>query len=72
MVLQEEINIQESSASQKSNYAMPVRLCNGATFVRKKYYLVVSVFYSHTYPKILILIAVTLSHIIDIFMAPSN
>ena len=72
MVLQEEINIQGSITNQKSNYAMPVRLCTGATFVKKKYYLVVSVFYSHTYPKILILIAVTLSHIIHIFIAPSN
>ena len=35
MVVQNEINIQESSTNQKSNNTMLVMLCTGATFVKK-------------------------------------
>ena len=35
MVVQDEINIQESSINQKSNNTMSVMLCTGATFVKK-------------------------------------
>ena len=40
MVVQDEINIQESSINQKSNNTMSVMLCNGATFVKKNSCLV--------------------------------
>ena len=40
MVLQDEINIQESSINQKPNDTMLVMLCTGATFVKKNSYLV--------------------------------
>ena len=36
MVVQDEINIQESSINPKCNNAMPVMLCAGATFVKKR------------------------------------
>ena len=35
MVVQDEINIQESSINQKSNNTMSVMLCTGTTFVKK-------------------------------------
>ena len=35
MVVQDEINIQESSINQKSNNTMSVMLCKGAVFVKK-------------------------------------
>ena len=35
MVVQDEINIQESSINQKSNNAVLVTLCTGVTFVKK-------------------------------------
>ena len=40
MVVQDEINIQESSLDQKSNNAMFVMLCTGATFIKKNSCLV--------------------------------
>ena len=39
MVVQDEINIQESSINQKSNNTMSVMLCTGATFVKKYSYI---------------------------------
>ena len=35
MVVQDEINIQESSINQKSNNKISFMLCTGATFVKK-------------------------------------
>ena len=35
MVVQGEINFQESIINKKSNNTMPVMLCTGATFVKK-------------------------------------
>ena len=43
MVVQDEINIQETSIKQKSNNAMSVRLCKEATFVKKNSCLVVRI-----------------------------
>ena len=43
MVVQDEINIQESSINQKSNNTMSVMLCTGATFVKKNSCLVARV-----------------------------
>ena len=40
MLVKDEINIEESSINQKSNYAMSVMLCVGATFVKKNSCLV--------------------------------
>ena len=40
MVVQHEINIQESSINQKSNNTMSVMFCTGATFVKKNTCLV--------------------------------
>ena len=59
--MQNEINIQESSLNQKSYNTMSVMLCTGATFVK-----------SHTRPDILSLISVTLSHINNVIIVPSN
>ena len=40
MVVQDEINIQESSTDQKSNNTMSVMICKGAAFGRKNSCLV--------------------------------
>ena len=40
MVVQDEINIQESNINQKSNNTMSVMLCTGATFLKKNSCLV--------------------------------
>ena len=43
MVVQDEINIQQSSINQNSNNTMSVMLCTGATFVKKNSCLVARV-----------------------------
>ena len=74
MVVQDEINIQESRINQKAKNTMSVMLCTGTTCVRKtpaqfleQFHLILqvciyllSVFQSHTHLKILKLILVTL------------
>ena len=71
MILQLEINIQESSINEKSNNIMPFMLCAVATLTPgqslDQFHLMLQVciyllfvFYSHTRPKILALVSVTL------------
>ena len=44
MLVQDEINIQESSINQKSNTTISVMLCTGATFVKNNSCLVARIF----------------------------
>ena len=44
MVVQDEINIEESSINQKSNNTMSVMLCTGYTFEKKSSCLVANSF----------------------------
>ena len=48
MVVQDEINIQESSVNQKSNNTMSVMLTTGATFLTKNSCLVVRIISFYT------------------------
>ena len=43
MVVQDEINIQKRSYNQKSDNTMSVILCTGASFAKKKSYLVAGI-----------------------------
>ena len=43
MIVEDEANIQERSINQNSNNTMPVILCTGATFVKKKSCLVAGI-----------------------------
>ena len=81
MIVEDEINVQESSINQKSNNTMSVMLCTGATFVKKNSCLVAKIvsfdiaglhLTASARPKILSLISVTLSHINDVIIVPST
>ena len=72
----------ESSINQKSNNALSVMLCTGASFVKKNSRLVARIVLfdtaglhlltRHSRPKRLSLISVALSHINDVIIVPFN
>ena len=86
MVVWDEKNTQDSSINQQSNDTMSVMFCMGATFVKKNSCLVARIVsfdvaglhlptfhILESYPsKDIDLISVTLSHLNDVIIVPSN